>query len=118
MRKTRRMIRDSQRSEWFDYVYKYMTNKLGYGVGEFVYLVDDLVSRAIDYDIDEINEDNVDEYVKQAMDDGLIYYDDEWLMLKAYCNPKKANYNDAYDELYTDLVNIITNILEDKRNDD
>ena len=48
-----------------------------------------------------------EEELWQAMDDTLIYYDDQWEIMKQYQNPEEANFNEAMEEFYNDLVEIL-----------
>ena len=56
--------------------------------------------------IDELSED-VYEDVWQAMDDGMIYTEDQWDMLKYYCTPSNADFNDAWGSFEADLIRAI-----------
>ena len=48
-----------------------------------------------------------EEELQQAIDDEIIYYDDQWEIMKHYQNPEKANFNEAMEEFYNDLVEIL-----------
>lgn len=48
-----------------------------------------------------------EEELWQAIDDSLIYYDDQWEIMKYYQNPEEANFNEAMEEFYNDLVEIL-----------
>ena len=52
-------------------------------------------------------EEPTEEELWQAMDDTLIYYDDQWEIMKQYQNPKEANFNEAMMEFYDDLLEIL-----------
>lgn len=48
-----------------------------------------------------------EEELQQAIDDEIIYYDDQWEIMKYYQNPEEANFNEAMEEFYNDLVEIL-----------
>ena len=48
-----------------------------------------------------------EEELQQAIDDSLIYYDDLWEIMKYYQTPEEANFNEAMEEFYGDLVEIL-----------
>lgn len=56
------------------------------------------------------------EYIEDAIDDALntalIYTDDEWEMLKIYCTPRNCDYNNAYEDLWVDIYNLIEEVEE------
>ena len=48
-----------------------------------------------------------EEDLQQAIDDSLIYYDDQWEIMKHYQLPQEANFDEAMEEFYNDLVEIL-----------
>lgn len=48
-----------------------------------------------------------EEELQQAIDDSLIYYDDQWEIMRHYQNPEEANFNEAMEEFYEDLAEIL-----------
>ena len=56
-------------------------------------------------------EDYLDDYlmdaIRDAIDDGLYYEEDQWDMLKAYCNPEYADYENAKDNFADDIYTAI-----------
>ena len=48
-----------------------------------------------------------EEELQQAIDNELIYTDDQWEIMKYYQNPKEANFNEAMMEFYDDLLEIL-----------
>lgn len=48
--------------------------------------------------------DEIEEKVKKAMDDGLIYTEDQWVCMDHYQNPEEANFEEMWEVLYSDLV--------------
>ena len=52
-------------------------------------------------------EEDIEEALRQAMDDELIYDDDLWEIMKYYQRPNEANFNEAMDEFYNDLLEVL-----------
>ena len=52
-------------------------------------------------------EEATEEELWQAMDDELIYDDDLWEIMKYYQRPNEANYEEAMEEFYNDLLEIL-----------
>lgn len=69
-----------------------------FGFGEVEKIAESIIERM---------EAPTEEELWQAMDDTLIYYDDQWEIMKYYQNPKEANFNEAMEEFYNDLVEIL-----------
>lgn len=78
------------------------------GTDNFFDIADDIIDR-IDED-DFINEDSYDA-VSKAVDEGLIYTNDQWEVLKHYCNPSDADFDYAIEEFINDIVNIAEEIF-------
>ena len=52
-------------------------------------------------------EEATEEELQQAMDDELIYDDDLWEIMKYYQRPNEANLDEAMEEFYNDLLEIL-----------
>ena len=62
--------------------------------------------------IDELTDD-VYEDIWQAMNDELIYTEDQWIMIKSYCTPQEADFNYAWESFEADLIQAINDgVLE------
>lgn len=64
-----------------------------------------LVISELIYDvIDRIDDINNDDELIDSINDTIIYYDDQWDIMRHYFygEPEKANFNDAMDEFYND----------------
>lgn len=48
--------------------------------------------------------DEIEETVQKAMDEGLIYTEDQWVCMDHYQNPEEANFEEMWEALYSDLV--------------
>ncbi len=72
---------------------------------------DDVVEQA--YDIPYHADDYLNEALTDAIDDELIYTDDQWEVLKHYCTPQNANFNDAYMALWDDCYSVASGIFEE-----
>lgn len=55
----------------------------------------------------ESMEDSTEEELKYSMDIELIYDDDLWEIMKYYQRPNEANYDEAMEEFYNDLLDIL-----------
>ena len=69
-----------------------------FGFGEIKKIAESIIERM---------EAPTEEELQQAMDDELIYTDDQWEIMKHYQNPEEANFNEAMEEFYNDLVEIL-----------
>lgn len=69
---------------------------------ELYELIDNILSR--------VDNPNDDEDILQAIDDELIYYDDQWLVIKEYCFPQEANWNNSIDQFIQDIFSISATI--------
>ena len=52
-------------------------------------------------------EEPTEEALQQAMDDELIYDEDLWEIMKYYQRPNEANFGEAMEEFYNDLLDIL-----------
>lgn len=71
--------------------------------GDFAGIAENVLSRI---DADEIEKDAY-EAVLQAMDDELIYTEDQWAMIEYYCTPQNADFNGAWEDFANDLMSAI-----------
>lgn len=71
-----------------------------------IYSLIDIVTNILD----RIDNPNDDEDIFQAIDDEIIYYDDQWKIIKAYCNPTTANWEFAIEE-FTSAIFSLTSLL-------
>lgn len=51
-----------------------------------------------------------EEDLQQAIDDSLIYDEDLWEIMKYYQRPSEANFYEAMDEFYNDLLDILNKV--------
>lgn len=75
----------------------------------------DIVSNIIDRidDIDEFkDEDEIYDAVYSALDDELIYDDDQWTVMRFYQTARDASLDEALDSLVADCVAIVEKIVE------
>lgn len=75
---------------------------------DFLDVVADLLDR-IDFDAE-----NIDEEIYSAIDEGLIYYADQWKVIQFYQTPEQANFNEAIEDLTGDLIELCNKIIESK----
>jgi len=74
--------------------------------GEIIELAGDILSRLEPEDLDI---DEFDDALFQAMDSGLIYTKDQWTMIEYYCTPQEANFEEAWEAFYGDLRKAVIN---------
>ena len=55
----------------------------------------------------EYEEEDTEEALQYAMDDELIYDDDLWQIMRYYQRPCEANFDEAMEEFYNDLLDIL-----------
>ena len=80
----------------YDVLYRYFPNDKINGIAEAV--------------LNRIDEDEMDEpydAVFDAMNDELIYTEDQWAMIEYYCTPQDANYDSAWDSFEYDLLSAV-----------
>ena len=77
----------------------------------YTQVVADITSRALDNNPEE----DVYEAVNEAIDEGLIYYNDEWAVIEHYTTPKDIDsdtYYNAIQQLAEDVVEVVNYLLE------
>lgn len=90
-------------------IYKAVAKHFNYhGSDAFFDVVEDLVDRV---DIEDWKDDDYDA-IWQAIDEGLIYTKDQWTILEYYCSPTDANFDEAIEELASDMGSILSDIYE------
>lgn len=65
-------------------------------------LVDNVVERVVDAMNDGEYED-IDDCIGYEIDNALMYYDDQWEVMKHYQLPKEANFDNAIEEFINDV---------------
>lgn len=93
------------RKDIYTVVVRHFDNR---GTDSFFDVVDDLVERV---DIEDWKDDDYDA-IWQAIDEGLIYTRDQWVVLEHYCTPTDANFDEAIEELASDMGSILSDIYE------
>lgn len=66
---------------------------------ETQYLIENILNR--------IDNPNDDEDIWQSIDDSIIYYKDQWTIIKEYCSPTEANWEYAIQE-FTNMIFSLT----------
>lgn len=61
--------------------------------------------------LDRSENPNEDEDIFYSIDTALMYYDDQWIVLKHYCVPTEANWEYAIEE-FTNLIFHLSSILD------
>lgn len=101
-----------QKSEFKDEIGNYFDHTFDF---EFLDVVASILDRI---DFAEAAEDDIDEAVYQAIDDELIYTADQWTVIEHYCDPQSASYDDAIDELTSDMIGLAEQIAKEKGGED
>ena len=65
------------------------------------------IAEAIIERMEEVSKDKIEDELQYAMDTELIYDEDLWEIMKYYQRPNEANFNEAMDEFYNDLLDIL-----------
>lgn len=88
-------------------IYSAVAKHFGYSAnGEFADLIADLVDRAL---MEE--DDDIDESITSAIDEGLIYNKDIWTIKEFY---EKATLNEGtYEQLFDDMYSIVSSIKDE-----
>lgn len=73
-----------------------------FGRCEIAGIVENIIDRIEDYD-------DYDD-ILQSLDDELIYFDDQWEILKYYCNPQNADWDYAIELFINDLNEVINRL--------
>lgn len=71
-----------------------------FGYNDMAGLAESILNRI---DLDDLKEDAYGALF-QAMDEGMIYTEDQWTMIEYYCTPSDANYNTAWEMFESDLM--------------
>lgn len=93
------------RKDIYTVVVRHFDNR---GTDSFFDVVEDIVDRV---DIEDWKDDDYDA-IWQAIDEGLIYTKDQWVVLEHYCTPTDANFDEAIEELASDMGSILSDIYE------
>ena len=83
---------------------------------EFLDVVADILERAVD-NYEGSDDDDLDNAVFEAIDEGLIYYSDQWKVLEHYMNPQEANWDEAVEMLNGDIYTLASEIIEENKED-
>lgn len=70
----------------------------------------DILNDIVDYVIDDLQHNRVDcieDSINNNMDSVLIYYDDQWDVMKAYQTPQEANFSEAWQMAWEDIYSAI-----------
>lgn len=99
-----------------------VTEKLKKKITDYIYWRDlpaiacDCVERL--GDIDPEDSDEIMQSIYEAVDDSVIYYDDQWEIIEWACSPVEANWHDAIDYFYDELYECVMRALEDYDEDE
>lgn len=82
-----------------------------FGIGKIADIVSDLVDRIDEDEWQDIKDGNEFDIICDIIDNGLIYNDDIWEIMKHYQNPQNADYMGAISELQEDLYTLLHKIV-------
>ena len=85
-------------AKYFDYTFDF----------DFLDVVSDIID-GVDFE-----EEDLDEEIYSAIDDGLIYDNDQWKIMMHYQTASEANFDNALEELTGDLIALCNEISESK----
>lgn len=57
--------------------------------------------------MEDCTEDEIEDELQYAMDLELIYDEDLWVIMAYYQRPSEANFDEAMEEFYNDLLDIL-----------
>lgn len=84
---------------------------------KFYDLIKDIIERALS-NIDEestndvlVDDEKLNTIVWEAMDEGMIYTDDQWTMLHEYCTPQEVDFDTAWSDMIADVERCVKEIL-------
>ena len=69
------------------------------------------VAEAIIERMEEVSKDEIEDELQYAMDLELIYTEDQWSIMAYYQTPQEANFNEAMEEFYNDLLDILYKVI-------
>ena len=107
--KESKSLKESSSKE--DKISKYVEDYFDNYSDAFREVVVDLIERVDDFE-------NLDDSIYSAIDEGLIYNEDQWEVMKHYQVPSEADYDSAIEELTNDLYSICKSMLEDNEEDE
>ena len=65
------------------------------------------IAEAIIERMEEVSKDEIEDELQYAMDLELIYTEDQWAIMAYYQTPQEANFDEAMEEFYDDLLEIL-----------
>ena len=75
-------------------------------------LAEDIYCRFFSCDTESIEDDPYG-LIYQCLDEALIYDCDQWKVLKAYCSPTEASWEEAIGQFTNDIINALDISIED-----
>lgn len=79
---------------------------------ELVDIIENVINR-IDGILDILDDDELSDAINYAIDDELIYTEDQWNIMKQYQSPQDADWNEAIDEFYNDVYAVVNDLREE-----
>lgn len=69
----------------------------------------DLVATALER-VEDLSDEG---QIYDAANDSTIYYKDQWTILQHYCTPTEANWEKAFEQFHSDLIDCANRILNE-----
>jgi len=90
-----------------DNLFKVLSDVFGFN-SDIIGIAENVISRI---DFNEFDKDDIYSIIDTAMNDELIYYNDQWTMMMFYQLPQEANFENAWYNFEDDLYKVITEII-------
>lgn len=102
------MKKELNEREIENYVDTYMSVNADNIIDNVYSIVEELVKY-----INSADEDHMNDFIYECIDESFIYYCDQWALIMTYCEPHNADLNDAINYLASDIYNILEEIKND-----
>lgn len=106
MIKHKRLIREGDDSDLRKKVYDAIDLISDPAADKYFNLLVDIVKRAIGIS-EELGAEDLYDAAEEAVDEGMIYTDDQWLIMRYFQNPSEANLQEAFELLTNDVVSVL-----------
>ena len=110
MIKRKRMIRESEDREFREKVYNAIDLISGPAADKYFDLLVDVAERAI-ANVEHRGHEDLYDAAWSAIDEGMIYYDDQWLIMRYFQSPGEANLQEAFESMAEDIVKVLESLV-------
>ncbi len=102
----RRTIKESEDREFREKVYNAIDLISGPAADKYFDLLVDVADRAV-ANVEHRGHEDYYDAAWSAIDEGMIYTDDQWLIMRYFQNPSEANLQEAFESMAEDLVKVL-----------